>query len=268
MKISKGLLFVFILIVFGFGCKKQDIPSTSGNIDPSLPTTNEAASTIVTALSTNNYGLGPQLANATAISQYGFFGRTQASNSLSFQKNSLSTTTSLCGLSRDTLFSITNPKTDSSKYKFTIAYYVQVNCTQNQPSNMVFVDSTSGSYYGNLLSYTGTSKCLFSSTLPTGGQDSTIIFNGTYTRKGTTISNFLNKSTFSTDITITYSDLTIGRNSHFISKGSASIEIAGASKTGKIFRYLGSADFSTPGQIKMVLEGHQYRFDILSGQAF
>lgn len=254
------------MFILGVACKKDPMPTTSGEIDPSLPTTQEAATTLASALSTKNYGLSTQLSNATSVSQFGYFQRNTISRSLSVSKGgSTSSSFSLCGLKRDTLFSITGAPSTSSNYKYAVAYYVQVNCSSNQPSNMIFADSTSGSVTDTQVNYVGNSKIVLSSSMSSVSADSTITFNGTYDFKGSAQSKIINKSTFSYNMMITFSDLTIGKNSGYISKGTASIQIEGASKTTKYFRYIGSADFSSPNQIKMTLENQTYVFNINTG---
>jgi|GEM_PF-1811038 len=274
MKIRFSHFGLIFFLLFFCNCKQGPIPSTTGTIDASLPTTEEASSSIASTFSQDGYGLSIQLTDASNIGRNGNFSSTFETNhnktSVNLDRTAFSTVNtlgqSLCGLVKDTLFKKVYTLPDSTKYNYTLAYHAQVLCSQNQINSIIFVDSTSGTYQGPLLNFEGTSIGKFSSSFPSGAGDSVIEFNGTYIRNGSSQSKFMNKSIFSSQLTFNISNLRIGKITHFISGGTGEIEIQGVSNREKVFRYLGSVDFSTPNMVAISLEGYRYVYNLKTGK--
>ena len=69
------------------------------------------------------------------------------------------------------------------------------------------------------------------------------ILNSNYKRNGTQQSKILNKNSFSSNITITSTDITVSKASREIVSGTASVTVSGASTGGVAFNYSGTLTF-------------------------
>jgi len=263
MKASKFLLILLIAGLSFFSCKK----SSSSTTDSTVTSADEAASTIGASISANGYGLTAQIIDAIPVGTNGKLGLEpiHSLGNLEISKNLMVAGPSICGLTKDTIINRQNSSTSPIQFSFYLNYSFQVNCTQNTPSSLVFIDSTSGTYSGPRINYNGHSKGNMTVTnLPIA--DSTLIFNGSYTRTGTSQSKVANKSNFTSTVTLTITNLTIGKNSHFISGGTGTITIVGASSAGKTFSYTGTVDFSNAKKLIVFIEGKKYFFDLFTGE--
>lgn len=268
MKTKKLLIGLAFTAILFYGCQK--ISNSTSTTDTTVPTSDEAASTIGASVSSNSYGLTAQLADAIAPSQTGQFAFTSegsSKNTLSVSKNLVSAAglSTMCGLVKDTVITRSNADTAKYHYAFYLNYKFMVNCTSNTFTGLTFSDSTSGTYVGPRVSYNGSSTLNTNLTFPTGSGDSVLIFNGTFIHNGTTVSSVGNKSTFTSTIKLTVSNLTIGKVSHYISAGTGTITITGTSRTGKSFSYTGTADFSVRNQMVVNILGQLYHFDLKTG---
>jgi len=267
MKTRKFAIGMAAMAVLFFGCQKLSNTTT----DSTVPTVDDAASTVGASVSSSGYGLTAQLADAITPAQTGKFGFSpagNANNQLQASKNvelagGIST---MCGLVKDTVITRSNADTAKYHYSFYLNYKFMVNCSQNSFTGLTFSDSTAGAYNGPRVNYTGNSTLNTTLSFPAGTIDSVLIYNGTYVHNGTTTSNVNNKASFTSKMTLTVTNLTVGKVSHFISAGTGTITLTGtSSKTGKSFSYTGTVDFSKAGQLIVNILGQLYHFDLKTG---
>jgi hypothetical protein len=267
MKSNKFILGLGAMSILFFGCQKL---STTTATDTSIPTSDEAASTVGASISSNGYGLSAQLTDAIGPSQTGKFALSpsgSANNQIQISRN-VEVAASIappCGFTKDTIMTRSNADTATFHYSFYLNYKFAVNCTANAFSGFTFSDSTAGTYVGPRLSYNGNSTMNTVLSIPTGSGDSVLVFNGNFNHNGTTTSKVGNKATFTSQLTLTLVNLTIGRTSHIIDSGTGTITLTGTSSTGKSFTYTGTVDFSTRNQLVVNILGKIYHFDLRSG---
>ena len=85
------------------------------------------------------------------------------------------------------------------------------------------------------------------------------VFNASYIRNGSETSKVRNQYTFTSNINIQSTDLTIDKSTQQIVSGTATVSISGAASNGKSFSYSGTITFSGGKQALLVLgNGNTY----------
>ncbi len=263
-----NIAFLTLLLSFG-ACKKKS--NTGG--DNSTLTSDLAYSTVGASVSSNGYGLTSQINDAIPTSQNSGFGFDQGNSNgrsgLEFSSNHILETSSNSGnpvCSYVLLDTISRVSASSSSIKFDLKlwYSYSVQCANNLPTGLVFIDSTTGMYNGPRINFKGSSNGNFIFT-NVSKADTALIINGTYAHNGMTIYKVGRVDTFNVQTFFTLDSLTIGKTTHFISKGLGTITVTGTSTKGGSFNYTGTIDFTTPGKLGVIIKGVKRYYDLITG---
>ncbi|MBK8654094.1 MAG: hypothetical protein IPN20_09390 [Haliscomenobacter sp.] len=236
MKMRKGMLALtaFAALILFSGCQKEDDTNLDG-----LVTEEEAAYAVEYAVSSETGGLSTT--TLTAASVAGTYGAGK-----------------WCGVSKDSSFSLSKSKGGAS-YTYANQWSWVVNCSQLKvPESVDFKANATGQYTTAVVSSSGNTGV--ATVKITGLTPASAPYNlaGGYIHKGTAAMQIGKKATFTSDVTVNFSDLKVSKTTYQIESGSATFTVSGASSLGQSYSYSGAIQFNGNGTATLTLGGKTY----------
>jgi hypothetical protein len=219
-----------------FSCKKSN--STSGGSSTTdTVTTDDAASAVSDAVSPASAGMVAQTETTVVI---------------------INTNDLACGEEKDTAFSGQNVAGAAITYSYAYGSNRLLTCNNGLPSSLQFNFTGKNSYSAAYLASNDSAQGNFTVTGLNAGA-SQYVFNASYIRNGSETSKVRNQYTFTSNINIQSTNLTIDKSTQQIVSGTATVSISGAASNGKAFSYSGTITFSGGKQALLVLgNGNTY----------
>jgi hypothetical protein len=226
-KAAKVLLTVVILSAIGISACKKDANTTTSN------TVTEADAAQLSS-------------DAVVPSTGGMVAQTNTSLSL-YTSSTLS-----CGDKKDTTIAKSSVLGVTPSYNYSLAWTYMLNCNGSIPNEFNFGFSGNSSYDGTLMSLTGSSTGTFVLS-GLGLSSSDYVLNTYYTRAGSTTSKIANQNTFTSNVVIQSTNITVLKSTDEIVSGTATIAITATSTSGKSFKFNGTINFLGNKQATVVL---------------
>jgi hypothetical protein len=209
---AAGMLMMGTIILSA--CSKNE------DTTPATVTEEEAAEVVTDAVSGNSGGIAVQATDATSMA-------------------TMYSATS-CGMSKDTAIARSNISGAMVTYNATAQWHWTLSCV---PARFDYSFAGAVIYDAPRMS----SNDSLSSTLSITGLEATstqYLLSMSSTRKGSQVSKILRKNTFTSTITFTATDLAVDKSTNIILSGTASVNISGASSSGRSFQYAGTVVFT------------------------
>jgi len=239
-KTNKRLLLsviIFLALVLAtFSCKKSNSTSGSSSATDTV-TTDDAANAVSDAVSPASAGMVAQTQTTVVI---------------------INTDDLACGEVKDTAFSGQNAVGAAITYSYAYSSNRLLTCNADVPSSFQFNFSGKNSYSAAYIASDDSAQGNFTVTGLSPGA-SQYVFNASYIRNGSETSKVRNQYTFTSNINIQSTNLTIDKSTQQIVSGTATVSISGAASNGKSFSYSGTITFSGGNQALLVLgNGNTY----------
>ncbi|MCB9194792.1 MAG: hypothetical protein H6598_01025 [Flavobacteriales bacterium] len=236
MKKHITLLILGIALMTISSCRKEDETETK------TVTEEETEEVIAKSLESSNSGLTEQFEDATKMANI-------------IMQNPI------CALTYDSTINKTySSATRSLDYQFIWGY--QMNCNNNIPNNISFTYDANGDYSSVRMDANDVADGTLVLTQLATSQSSYLI-NINYERTGNQTSKIGNQSSFTSDLTITGSNIEIDKTSYEILSGTASFSIAGSADNGNDFSFGGTITFLGGGSATINFNnGGQYTISI------
>ena len=172
----------------------------------------------------------------------------QASSSVSIYK----TVALSCGVKKDSTISKSSASGATPSYNYSLSWDYTLACTGIVPSQLTFNFNGSSTYDGLRMSSDDKSTGGF---VLTGLQPSATayVLNTTYTRTGTQTSKIARKYTFTSNLSITSSNITVDKTTQKILSGTAVVSVSGTSSSGNKFSFNGTITFLGGNKATLVL---------------
>lgn len=234
------LACIFVSIILG-SCRKEE--------ETEVPITEDDAADLVTyAMQSSSGGYASETSEAVS------FMSTEGLRSI--QTQSLQ-----CGVPFDSTISLTYNGNISATY--TLSWDLLMSCDNNNiPQSLSFNSPYSGNYDGPLMSSSNTGNLTWTVTGLCAGNSVPYTFNGSFTRSGSHTSKVRNKSTFSSEMNITMSNVTVDKVSQHITGGSGTASLHCKSSTGINYDFTGNISFSSNGTAVLTIGSHQYTINL------
>ena len=249
----KALKIILIapLLFFAISCKKTTVTSAV--------TTDEAADMAASAVAANSLGF------AAVTDNVGMNAQTLNSVSAGGQQvNATGSSRQACGTTLADSLSISSSANSSVTFSASYKYVRTLNCNaSSQPDNLVNALTFKGNFDGPRLTSndTGTSNITIAGLTSNA---TNFVVNGTYNRKGSFTSKVAGKASGSSNITITATNVLLGKPGREIVSGSATITVAGSAAAGT-FNYTGILSFKGNNQATLTVESKIYLINLLTG---
>lgn len=229
-------LVLITLVVATLSCKKSNSTSTGSTTD--TVTTDDAANAVTDAVSPASAGMVAQTQTTVVI----------------INENDLA-----CGVQQDTAFSGQNAAGAAITYSYAYSSSRLLTCNVDVPSTFQFNFSGKNSYSAAYIASNDSAQGNFNVTGLNPGATQ-YVFNASYIRSGSETSKVRNQYTFTSNVNIQSSNLTIDKSTQQIVSGTATVSISGAASNGKAFSYSGTITFSGGKQAVLVLgNGNTYQ---------
>lgn len=252
MKALKFALIVPVLL-FAISCKKND-NNTKNNANIS---TDVAADMAASAVAANSFGFVSMADNISANAQTNSSPSGQSVNS-----TATNTTHQACGTTIADSLSFSG---DNNSVSFDAFYKFSrtLNCSNNNPDNMVIAAVYHGNFDGPRLSSSASGSA--SATISGLGSSATnYTINGNYDRKGSFNSKVGDKESGSSQININASNITLTKPLRSITGGSATITISGTVPAGS-FSFSGTLVFNGDNKATLTVGSSVYIINTLTG---
>jgi hypothetical protein len=235
--------FVLPVIIFlalalaTVSCKKSN-SNAGGSSTTDTVTTDDAANAVSDAVSPESSGMVAQTQTTVVI----------------INENDLD-----CGVQSDTAFAGQNAAGAAITYNYAYTSSRLLTCNVGVPSTFQFNFSGKNSYSAAYIASDDSAAGNFSVTGLNAGAGQ-YVFNASYIRSGSETSKARNQYTFTSNVNIQSTNLTIDKSTQQIVSGTATVSISGASSSGKAFSYSGTITFSGGKQATLVLgNGNTYQ---------
>ena len=234
------IALIFITVILS-SCRKEE--------ENEIPITEDDASDLITyALQSSSGGYASETSEAAE------FMSTEGLRSV--QSQSLQ-----CGVPFDSTISLTYNGTVSASY--TLNWDLLLTCDNlNIPQSLSFASPYSGNYDGPLMSSSNSGNLNWTVTGLAAGNSVPYTFNGSFTRSGSHTSKVRNKSTFSSELNITLTNITVDKVSQHITGGTGTASIDCKSSTGINYTFSGNIVFSSTGTAVLTIGSHQYTINL------
>jgi len=173
--------------------------------------------------------------------------------------------TASCDYSESVSLTKTNPSGSLITYSYDYSYSYQMTCNnENEPLTLVSGVNFTGSFDAPRLasSHIGTSD-LNVSALDEAA--TSYLVNGSYLRIGSFESKIRNKNTSTSTVEISIDEVTVDKENHEITSGSATVSIAGEVPDKGGFSFEGTIIFEGNGKATLTIQGTKYDIDLESG---
>ncbi len=242
-QISAGIMYaLFISALFITGCKKESTASL---------TADDATDAVSYATASSTGGLSAQTADAALYANTQGYYKTNGTAGL----QSLA-----CGVPFDT--SVTLSYTGVTSATYTGDWNYLLSCNGNTPESV----SLTGSYTGNFDAPRMSSSNSGARNWTISGLDNSTstpyTFNGTFTRTGSHTSKVRNQYTFTTNMTITVTSLTVSKTTYLITGGSGSVTVTGTVSNGNSYNFSGNIVFNGNNTATLTINGNNYTINL------
>jgi hypothetical protein len=231
-------VIIFLALVLAtFACKKSNSTSGSSSTTDTV-TTDDAANAVTDAVSVESAGMVAQTQTTVVI----------------INEDDLA-----CGVQNDTAFSGQNVAGAAITYNYAYNSSRLLTCNVGVPSTFQFNFSGKNSYSAAYIASNDSATGNFNVTGLSPGATQ-YVFNASYIRSGSETSKVRNQYTFTSNINIQSTNLTIDKSTQQIVSGTGTVSISGAASNGKAFSYSGTITFSGGKQATLVLgNGNTYQ---------
>jgi hypothetical protein len=241
-----------VVLLFAISCKKDHSAKNNANVS-----TDVAADMAASAVAANSFGFVSMADNISANAQANSLANGQSVNSTS--PNAVHQACGTTITDSSSFSGNTNSVTFDAFYKFSRT----LNCSNNNPDNIIITLTYHGSFDGPRLS----SSASGTSSVTIGGLNSSatnFIINGSYNRKGSFNSKVGNKTSGNSVIDINASNVTLSKSSRVITGGTANIVISGTVPAGT-FSFSGTLVFNGDNQATLTVGTSVYIINLLTG---
>lgn len=254
MKTLKLSAIALAIVMIGiYSCQKSN--SNSGS---TAVTADQAADIAAGSLAENSNGLASVTDNISANALADASTSGQSVNSLG-----TSSVHQECGTTLTDSASNAG-SADSVTWNYSVKYARTLNCNaQSQPDNIVTTLAYSGNYDGPNVSSNNSGTANFTIAGLTQSAANYVV-NGEYKRSGSFTSKVGNKNSYSSDVDIVATNVTLSKPGRRINGGSATISITGTSPKGS-FSYTGTIVFNSSSSATLTINGNVYNIDLHTG---
>ena len=252
MKALKFTLIVSVALLFAVSCKKDNSAKNNAHVS-----TDVAADMAASAVAANSFGFVSMADNIGANAQ-----ATSSASGQSVNSTLPNAVHQACGttiVDSSSFSGNTNSVTFDAFYKFSRT----LNCSNNNPDNIVAAVSYHGSFDGPRLS----SSASGTASITIGGLSSSatnFTINGSYNRQGSFTSKVGDKTSGSSVININATNVTLTKSPRVITGGSANISISGTVPAGS-FSFSGTLVFNGNNQATLTVGTSVYIINLLTG---
>jgi hypothetical protein len=253
MKTLKLSIIALAIVMIGiYSCQKSN-DSSSASV-----TADQAADIAAGSLAENSNGLASITDNISANALADASTSGQSVNSVG-----TSSVHQECGTTLSDSASNAG-SADSVSWNYSVKYSRTLNCNaQSQPDNTVTTVAYSGNYDGPNVSSTNSGTAHFTIAGLTQAA-ANYVLNGEYKRSGSFTSKVGNKNSYSSDVDIVATNVTLSKPGRRINGGSATINITGTSPKGS-FTYTGTIVFNSGSSAVLTINGNSYTIDLHTG---
>jgi hypothetical protein len=222
LKNITALLVAAGLSISIYSCKKDN-----SSVDTAV-TEADAAELATNAVVTSTGGLALQINSSVAVYK---------------------TVTFTCGAQKDSSISKSSVSGAVPAYNYSLKWSYLLNCSSNQ---LTANFSGSSSYDGLRMSSTdnSTGSFILGGILPATAP---YTLNTTYTRNGSQTSKIGRNNTFTSNLSITSTNVTVDKTTLQILSGTAAVSISGSSTSGKTFNFNGTLTYLGGNKATLVL---------------
>lgn len=236
---SALLALVFTASVFG-SCRKEEeeVPVT----------TDDAADVITYAMqkSSGGYASGSEEA-AACMTEEGL---------------QTTTPTLQCGIPFDSTVTL-NYNSSNVSASYTLSWDLLLSCNnQNVPQSLSFNSPYSGNYNGPLMSSSNSGNMAWTVTGLGSGSSVPYSFSGTFSRSGSHTSKVRNQVTFTSDLQVTVTAVTVDKTTQHITGGTGNVTLNCQSSTGKTYTFTGTLVFNANGTATLTINGTSYPINL------
>ena len=237
-RLSMAVFCALLMASLFSGCKKE---TTSNNL-----TADDAADAISYATASGTGGLSAQVSSTASYSSAQGVYKTDNGNS----------TTLTCGVPFDTAINYTYTGVTTANYSSQWAYLLTCNGQLSQSLSLT------GSYNGNYDAARISSTNSGNRTWTLSGLDlntsTPYTFNGTFTRTGSHTSKVRNRYTYTVNMTITLTNLTVSKTTYQITGGTGTVVMTGNVSNGNSYSFNGDIVFNGNGNATLTINGNIY----------
>jgi hypothetical protein len=193
-------------------------------------------------------------------------GSTSSTSDAAQKTSSASSLPTACMYSLDTTFTRVNSAGSYATYSYNLNYKYQMYCTSSVLTDMVFNLTTSG----NLdLPRMSTSSSASGTLTLTGLQSAATSYsaNGTYLRSGNATSKVRAKNSFSYQLNLNLSNLSIAKTTYAVQSGSGSVTITAVTSTGKTFNFTGVLTYVNATTATLLIGSKSYTINLPNCEA-
>jgi hypothetical protein len=224
------------ILIFSAACFIGGISSCNKSASTATPsdttvTEADAAEAVTDAVVPQSAGLTAQVSDATVMASSSYY---------------------TCGLAYDSSITRANVSGASVTYTLNLAWNWKLSCAS--PASFTAAFKGSSNYSAIRMSSSDSSNGSFTIT-GIEPSNTAYTFNSSYTRQGSQQSKIGNKNSFTSTITVTSSNILVNKTTQQIVSGSAAVNIAGASSSGKSFSFSGTITFNGGKTATLVISG-------------
>ncbi|MCB9230112.1 MAG: hypothetical protein H6581_00495 [Bacteroidia bacterium] len=228
MKNSSKLSLYLIAMLAGFFF-------TSCNRDGEVISEDEAADVIEYALSADAAGFSSQAEESAKMAE---------------------TYLADCGLTGDSTLTFSSNTGALIDYDYSFTWNWELHCNGLVPNQFDLDYTSTGTYNAARMSSDDQGTASFVLSNLTGQGDYTL--NGNFERTGSQESKVRNKNSFTSDLTVTLTNVTVSKSTYEITGGTGTLTITGSSSDGTAFSFTGSVTFLGGQSATLVLNGQSF----------
>jgi hypothetical protein len=239
---------ISLSLTLATGCKKNDDKPEETPVLETTVTNDDAADIVASSISTGASGSSTTYTDAAQ--------RTYVASNASTP----------CLFSLDTTFSRANMSGSTIIYNYNLNYKYQMYCTNNILTSMVFSLTTSGNI--DLPRMSASTSAVGSLTLTgiTAG-NTAYTANGSYTRNGSATSKIRARNSFTYQLNLSVSNLSILKSNYTVQSGSGNVTISATSSTGRVANFSGTLTYVNATTATLVLNGTTYTINLPNCEA-
>jgi hypothetical protein len=157
-----------------------------------------------------------------------------------------------CGVKKDSTLTKTSAAGATPSYSYNLSWNYMLTCTGIVPNQLTFNFTGSHTFDGTRMSSNGNSTGGFVLTnlQPSA---STYTLSTSFTHTGTETSKIARKYTFTSNLSITSSNILVDKTTLKIVSGSAAVKLTGSSSSGKSFSFAGTITFLGDNKATLLL---------------
>lgn len=168
------------------------------------------------------------------------------------------TPTLQCGIPFDSTVTL-NFNTNNVSASYTLSWDLLLSCNnQNVPQSLAFNSPYTGSYNGPLMSSSNSGNIAWTVTGLGSGSSVPYSFSGTFSRSGSHTSKVRNKTTFTSDLQVTITAVTVDKTTQHITGGNGNVTLNCQSSTGKTYSFTGTIVFNNNGTATLTINSTTY----------